>query len=356
MTAASVQPSAVRRLLSFAVKLLLTAGAIYLLLTHPVRNNSGESVIALRAILDYLPQIDSRTFWYFAFTAFTVRACGIVSSMLRWSWLLRGQGIHFRGWHIVTTFLIGRFLGTFLPSTIGLDGYKLYDAARFSGRTVEATAATVIEKGVGIIGMFLCFLITLPLGYTILGERAALIAIVTVPVALLIIVMFFLIAFQPSIITAGLERLTPLQGGRVAGVLQRVNTAAAAYRGQKQLLIGAVLLSFLVHFCTAATYYFTAIAVGAKHAAFWEVGFASTIQIFATVMSPFTIAGEGVREIVQALLLAHRIGMEQSILSAALGFWAAEAPTLIGGFFYLGRKADYRPVVELMPLVNAERS
>ncbi|HVM97201.1 MAG TPA: lysylphosphatidylglycerol synthase domain-containing protein, partial [Candidatus Acidoferrales bacterium] len=190
----------------------------------------------------------------------------------------------------------------------------------------------------------------------ILGARAAVVAVVTVPAALFIILAFFAIAFQPSIVAALLERLTFLRRGRFADVLRRVNTASAAYKGQKRLLIGAAVLSFLVHFTTAATYYFTAIAVGATHPAFWEVAFASTIQIFATVMSPFTIAGEGVREIVQALLLAHRIGMEQSILSAALGFWAAEAPTLIGGVFYLGRKADYRPEVRVAPLAQGQIS
>ena len=60
-----------------------------------------------------------------------------------------------------------------------------------------------------------------------------------------------------------------------------------------------------------------------------------------------TIAGEGVREIVQVLLLAHKIGTSQSIISAALGFWAAEAPTLSGAIFYFMRHSDYRPLVEV---------
>ena len=59
--------------------------------------------------------------------------------------------------------------------------------------------------------------------------------------------------------------------------------------------------------------------------------------------SDLTIAAEGVRELVQALLLAKKIGLEQSILSAALGFWAAEAVTLIGGVFWWVRKSDYAP-------------
>jgi len=350
-----VQPatSSVRTLLKTALKVLLTVGAFYLLLTHRVRTESGDSVMALNAILDYLPRIDAGVFWRFTLLAFAIKLLGIGASMIRWHMLLRGQGIVFPLWHICTTFMIGRFLGTFLPSTIGLDGYKLYDAARFSGRTVEATAATVVEKGLGIIGIFLTFLVTLPLGYGILGARAELVALITVPTALAIIGGFFIIAFRPEIIRVVLNRLPIGRQGRVSSLLERVNSAAAAYKEQKGLLVQTAVLSFVVHFSTAAMYFFTAIAIGAAHANFWEVTFASTIQIFATVMSPFTIAGEGVREIVQTLLLAHRIGTSQSIISAALGFWAAEAPTLSGGIFYFTRRADYRPRVEVRAIAKA---
>jgi uncharacterized protein (TIRG00374 family) len=343
----AVQPAAfsLRRLLNTAAKVLLTAAAFYLLLTHRVRTDSGEPVMALRAILDYLPHIQASVFWPFTFLAFALKCVGIFCSMLRWYVLLRGQGVTFPLWHIVTTFLIGRFLGTFLPSTIGLDGYKLYDAARFSGRTVEAAAATVVEKGLGIVGIFLTFLVTLPFGYTILGDRAELIALVTVPTALGIIAAFFLVVFRPAALQILLLRL-PL-GPRFAPLVERINTAAAAYTGQKRLLVHATLLSFALHFCTAVTYFFTALAIGAAQADFWEISLASTIQIFATVISPLTIAGEGVREIVQTLLLAHKIGTSQSIISAALGFWAAEAPTLSGAIFYFMRTPAYRPKVDL---------
>jgi uncharacterized membrane protein YbhN (UPF0104 family) len=346
--AAPQRAFSLRSAMRFALKVLVTVGAFYLLLTHTVRTESGESVTALRAILDYLPEIQAGVFWRYTLLAAAIKAAGILASMWRWHLLLRGQGIVFRFSRIATTFLIGRFLGTFLPSTIGLDGYKFYDAARFSGRSVEVAAATAIEKCAGIIGIFVSFLVTLPLGYAILGARAGLVVAVTVPLATGIIGLFFLLAFNPRVVASLLARVR-LGPGRVGSLLQRLGAAAAAYRDQKLLLLSAVLLSFVVHFFTAVLYYCTALAVGAAHADFWEVTFASTIQIFATVMSPFTIAGEGVREIVQTLLLAHRIGASQSIISAALGFWAAEALTLSGGVFYFLRSADYRPPVVLLP-------
>jgi len=340
-------------LLKTLLKAVITVGAFYLLLGHKVRTDDGASVTAFRAILDYLPKIDATVFWQCVALAASIKLIGILASMYRWMLLLEGQGIELPFGHVFGAFLIGRFLGTFLPSTIGLDGYKLYDAARFSGRPAAVTAATAVEKVLGIVGIFITFLIAFPLGYDILGEHAGLVAIATVPIAFAVIGLFFLVAFHPAVIQ-WLITSVPFPGrSRVSGFLGRVSEAMAAYRSQKLLLANAAAQSFLVHFCTAAMYFFTALAVGAAGAHFWEVTFASTIQIFATVISPFTIAGEGVREIVQTLLLAKKIGTTESIISAALGFWAAEALTLGGGWFWWRRGESYRPayvIVDGKPL------
>lgn len=336
-------PPAMRRFVGIGLKALATFGAFYLLLTHSVRGADGESMTIAAAIGAHLDEVDPMMFVPFVLLGTLVKFVGIASSMLRWHLLLVGQGIRFNFWHVVGSFLIGRFVGTFLPSTVGLDSYKLYDAARFSGRVVEPAAATAVEKVMGLGGVFLTFLVALPFGYSVLGAAAGPTALITVPVALVTIAAMFLVLFRPRLVEAMLRLVPRIVGGRLERFVGRVSQAASAYRGKGRLLLAVIGLSFVVHFATAAMYYFTARAVGASHASFWQVTFASSIQIFATVMSPFTIAGEGVREIVQALLLAKHIGTSASILSAALGFWAAEALTLTGAIFWWARRADYRP-------------
>ncbi len=302
-----------------------------------------ETESTFKAILNFLPRIEARTFWLFVFLAASVKFVGILSSMFRWHLLLQGQGIRFPFRHLFGSFLIGRFLGTFLPSTIGLDGYKLYDASRFSRRTVECTAATVIEKILGIVGLFITFLVALPFGRSILGKEAGKLTLITVPVAAGIIVIFFVLLFYPAIIQWTIRHF-PIPGkNKIEGFINRVNQSASAYRNRKLLLINAAFMSFLVHFLTAAMYFYTALAIGASHARFWQVTFASSIQIFATVITPITIAGEGIREIAQYYLLRNQLGPAESIVSAALGFWAAEALTLLGAVFWWQRKKNYRP-------------
>jgi arylsulfatase A-like enzyme/uncharacterized membrane protein YbhN (UPF0104 family) len=340
------------------LKAWVTVRAFWLLLDHQVKMDPAQiealhlagqipanatHVAAWRLILAQVSLIELGPFLFFCGAAAGVKFVGILASMYRWLVLLRGQGIELPFRHIFGSFLIGRFIGTFLPSTAGLDGYKLYDAARFSGKTVEVTATTAIEKVMGIFGIFLAFLVALPFGIKIFGENGPTVALVTVPLALGLIGALLAVLWFPGLVQWLLLHL-PIPGrARLEGIVLRIAHSASAYRDKKGLVLAALGLSFVVHFTTAAMYYFTALAAGAHDPEFWPIVFGSSIQIFATVVSPFTIAGEGIREAAQYVLLHKEIGAAASIVSAALGFWAAEALTLFGGLFWWLRPADYRP-------------
>ena len=351
------------RLLS-ALKAWVTLRIFWLLLAHEVRMDPEQiqalhlgdevpagatHVPAWRLIRAQLAFIDLRTFAVFCAAAAGIKFVGILSSMYRWLVLLRGQGIELPFRHVFGSFLIGRFIGTFLPSTAGLDGYLLYDAARFSGRTVEVTAAKALEKVVGVTGILLSFLVALPAGmgmfHSIFDARgtANLVAGLGVAISAGVIAALLTVLWFPGLVQWGIEHL-PIPGrAQLEGVVLRVSRSAAAYRDKKSLVLLVLFLSFLVHFTTAVMYYFTALAISAPGVEFWPVVLGSSIQILATVLSPITIAGEGIRELAQLLLLKNMIGPAAAIVSAALGFWAAEALTLFGGFFWWARPADYRP-------------
>ena len=332
-----------KRALGLSLKLIFTVGAFYLLLTHQIEDEAGVKVRILDVIVEGVQRLSWSTVFYWVGLATVIKAFGIAASMRRWQRLLHGQSIDFQFRHIAGSFLIGRFLGTFLPSTVGLDGYKLYDAAKFSENSTGALAATVVEKVLGLSGIFLTFLVMFPFGYQVLGEHAGLVAMITVPLASMICCGVLLALLKPGWVEA-IARIFKIGAlPKVGPMLEKILGAAQQYRGRASLVFEAFALSFVVHFATAAMYWFTAIGVGAASADFGMVVFASSIQIFATVMSPFTIAGEGVREAVQALLLAKHIGASASILSAALGFWAAEALTMVGGVIWWLRPQDYRP-------------
>lgn len=300
------------------------------------------------AIAGYVGKVDPTAFVVWSLAATVVKFIGVISSCYAWQLLLRGQGVRFPFWQQgMTSFLIGRFIGTFLPSTIGLDGYTLYEAGRFSNEWHRAITAKALEKFIGIAGLFTGLLLTLPAGYLVLadvaGPRAglltALIGLISVAISAVVLVGLV----RPGWLRAIVGATHGIVPGIVRAHLIRFTDAASAYEGQTGLLLGALLAKFVTHFTTAMVYYFTALAIGVTDVKFLPVVFGSLIQILGTLFSP-TIAGEGAREALQALLLSNHLGgAAQAVLSAALGFVAAEAATLWGGAFWWVRRPGWRP-------------
>lgn len=352
-------------------KVLFTIVGIMALLRHPIEVDGGDKLPVYEAISQYIGTVDSTTFITFAVVAMLVKFVGVLTSAYAWHLLLVGQGIKFPYWQkIVTAFLIGRFIGTFLPSTIGLDGYTLYEAGRYSNQWPRVITAKTLEKFIGVTGLFLGMVVTLPFGYSVIVDvmtdagspeaapalAGAILAVAggisAVVVIGLVWPVFIEVIMKVAIwVTEKVFGLVPPAkkfGDKVVGLLTDFRLALGAYRGKVGLLMLCLLNKFITHFTTAAVYFFTALAIGVVGAQFWPIVFGSTIQILATLLSP-TIAGEGAREAFQALLLSKQLGgVAQAVLSGALGFIAAEAATMWGGAFLWTRTPEWRPKFALV--------
>jgi len=335
-------------------KALFTIAGILALLRHPIEAGAGAGKLPVyEAIALYIQDVDPGTFVLYALVAMAVKFVGVISSAYAWHLLLTGQGIRFPFWSAtMTAFLIGRFIGTFLPSTLGLDGYTLYEAGRYSNQWSRCVTAKALEKFVGIAGLFLGMVVTLPFGYQVILDvtshldrpgAAPLLAGAIGAVAGSICLVVIVALVRPALLTATISFIGGFLPGGVRSQVERLAAAVGAYHGQAALLFTVLFSKFITHFTTAAVYYFTALAIGVAAAKFWPIVFGSTIQILATLLSP-TIAGEGAREAFQALLLSKQYGgVAQAVLAAALGFIAAEAATMWGGAFLWTRKPQWRP-------------
>ena len=341
---------------SFWAKGLFTVVGIMALLRHPIPCPKDaamcEPLPVFTAIMQYVEQVDGQTFLLFALLAMGIKFVGVLSSAFAWHLLLIGQGIRFAYWQsTVTAFLIGRFIGTFLPSTIGLDGYTLYEAGRYSNQWTRVITAKGLEKFIGITGLFMGITLTLPFGYSVLQDvtskegaamtLALLIGGICGGVSLVVVMGLV----KPGLLVWIIKTFGGFLPGKVKNKVEEFTDAVAAYRGKTKLLLLALLSKFITHFTTAVVYYCTALAIGVTTAAFWPIVFGSNIQILGTIFSP-TIAGEGAREALQALLLEKQLGgVAQAVLSGALGFIAAEAATMWGGAFLWTRTESWRPSI-----------
>lgn len=343
-----------QKLASAWAKALFTIVGIMALLRHPIPCPedavSCEPLPVFTSIMQYIELVDGQTFLLFAVLAMVIKFIGVLSSAFAWHLLLIGQGIRFAYWQsIVTAFLIGRFIGTFLPSTVGLDGYTLYEAGKYSNQWTRVITAKGLEKFIGITGLFLGITLTLPFGYSVLQDvaqkdgaamtLALLIGGICGGVSLVVVLGLV----KPGLLVWVIKTFGGFLPNKVKGKVEEFTNAVGAYQGKTKLLMLTLLSKFITHFTTAVVYYFTALAIGVTTAAFWPIVFGSNIQILGTLFSP-TIAGEGAREALQALLLKKQLGgVAQAVLSGALGFIAAEAATMWGGAFLWTRTESWRP-------------
>lgn len=275
--------------------------------------------------------------------AMAVKGIGVFASILRWDQLLRGQGYRAPLGYLTGSFLVGRFFGMFLPSTLGLDSYRAYDLARQARDAIGSVAVIVVEKITGFFTLSLLVLATLPAGLRFLPGNllAVVFAIFCVPV----IVSFFLL-LKPGLVEWALDRLLGLRfpgKAKIEGFLRRSVAAVTVYKGQRGVLFKAVLLGIVVHGATVLMYYFCALAVGVD-ASLADMLFVGPWIILATVGLP-TMGGEGAREFT-SLGLLMRIGVPESAawLVGHLGFWAGEfVPVVLGGLILAFRPGQYQP-------------
>lgn len=275
--------------------------------------------------------------------AMLVKGAGIFASIWRWDQLLRGQGYRAPLGYLTGSFLVGRFFGMFLPSTLGLDGYRAYDLARQARDAIGSVAVIVVEKITGFFTLSLLILITLPAGLRFLPGK--LLAVIFVIFCVPVIASFFLL-LKPGLVERALNRLLGLHfpgQGKIEGFLRRAVAAVTVYQDRRGVLLRAVLLGLVVHASTALMYYYCALAVGVE-AGPDDMLFVGPWIILATVGLP-TMGGEGAREFT-ALGLLMRIGVPESAawLVGHLGFWAGEfLPVVLGGLILALRPGQLRP-------------
>jgi arylsulfatase A-like enzyme/uncharacterized membrane protein YbhN (UPF0104 family) len=337
---------AIGKALRWGTKAAITA-ALFVLIFHPQTFGLKHGLVrvAPSALLDEVRAIDLGHFWPWILFAIAVKLAGVASSILRWNLLLKGQGIFLPFRHLITAFLTGRFFGVFLPGTLGLDGYRLFDTAKHTGKVVESTTVIAIEKLIGFIALTFLVFVTLPLGARHLQFKPVVLAAILVFLAGFV-ASTFLMLFHPRLIRLAIGLLPVPFRGRIEGKLRKISLAVTAYAGQRRLLLAALGWGVLVHVGTILMYFGTAMAIRARGVGITDLLFAAPLMIYGTVLGP-SIGGEGIREVVMIALLGASTGSAAAFLFSHLGFWVDQIPALAGGVVYFLRPARYKPAMVL---------
>lgn len=268
----------------------------------------------------------------------------VLSGVARWRVLLEARGLSQPFPWLFRSFLIGRFVGAFTPSTTGLDGWRAFEIARRTGDVAGSAGVIVVEKLFGLVGMAAVCAVLAPLGVLdALGPTA-------LPLALAIAAGSALglwILSSPDR-TRALARVAPRP---VRARAEKIAESLAAQQLGRGRIAGALLLGIASHVSISAVFAATGAAIGVDASLLTLLAVGNAITI--AVLLPVSIAGVGVREGVAVVLLAGAgVSTSDAVLVALLGYVTGQVPALVGGILLLLDRSAPRPT-DVPPLAPA---
>ncbi len=323
--ATRLAPQAYKWYVSFAFKLAFITAA-FVLIFQPQWFGFEQSLfgdadpVEVWNILVETTSANLTTFLLCIAAATGVKLLGIFSGIIRWRLLLRGQGLHIPLWYMAYLWFMGRFVGLFLPGTLGLDGYRLIESWRYTGEGVKCTTVVAVEKLIGFIALTFLVFLTFPLGYQYFDINTPLLAAILLVLGTFVAV-FFTLLLNPRVIQVG-AAILPLPGF-IKRTVNHLGLAVTAYSGHKFTLLAAVFFGLMVHVGTALMYFFTFLGIRATGVTLADTLFVSPLLIYGSVLTP-TVSGLGVREFTFSFILGDKAGGSTAVLGGHLGLWSGE--------------------------------
>jgi glycosyltransferase 2 family protein len=284
--------------------------------------------------------LDLSVFIPWVIAATFIKFLGILANIVRWQVLLKGQGLDFGfGW-LTASYFVGRFFGIVMPSTLGLDGWRLYDTIRLSRRPVECTTALAVERIIGLVGLLATILLFMPFADLSGRDLADVVEAMAVPLAAGL-VFGLLLLLNPKMF-APLIALVPI--AKVRGFLQSTITSATAYSTQRGALLIALACAVFGQITTMAMYFANAMALQVESVTVLQVFYAAAVMTLGTFVTP-TAAGEGVRELVFVEMLGGHVPAAKAFLIGHIGFWIEKLLlSFQGGIFLIWAPKSYQRV------------
>jgi glycosyltransferase 2 family protein len=216
------------------------------LLGHVLWTNrfSAREVLAHRADGSYLV------------LAFALCLTGLVSTFVRWCILVRVQGLTLRFRDAVRVGFVGNAVDLIVPGQVGGDVVKAAFLYRTQERRTRAVASILIDRAVGILGLFVLAGVMGAVNWSDSGAEVRRL-IVVVWGAVLAGTLGLVAALSPALIRP-FDRLAT-RHGRIRSLIAELHAVSQTYRDRK----AGVLLGVAMSTCSHALYALSFAAVSA---------------------------------------------------------------------------------------------
>lgn len=255
----------------------------------------------------------------------------IVLSAWKWGLLLAARGHALPFGSLLRLYFVGLFFNNVLPTSVGGDVVRAWEATRETGEVPETVGSVVSERL--IAGAALGFTALLGLPFVPAGSQPLLLVLVFLAINLSLVALFVV----PRLAEGAVGSVLPRQFHAVRGTLTGTVLAVRATLRQPALVVRVFLLSIAFQVCVAAVNSALFLALGI------EVGLAESLiytpMIFTVAMLPISISGLGVREAAYAWFFAQ-IGVAQAdaVLVSLLFFVLVALCSLPGAPLFVLRR------------------
>lgn len=267
---------------------------------------------------------------FFVFLTMGIGVC-------RWQCLLRVQGIRLSNYQAVWITAVGLFFNAFLIGATGGDVLKAwYAAAAAPGRKPQAVLSVIVDRLVGLLGLFLLATFAVLANWRVLMEHRE-----TQPIAFLVVgallaaIVTLILSAQRRRLAAHpwwqrIQRMLPAQN-----LLKQLAESYDVYGRYPRTLALTLLLSLGVHVTSvlAAWAIGEAIPIRGVTLAHYFV-YCPLINAFAAI--PITLSGLGLRENAYTFFFALQQVPGAAAVALSLLFYAATlVVSLLSGILYL---------------------
>ncbi len=160
--------------------------------------------------------------------------------------------------YLINLYFIGSFFNNFMPTSVGGDAVKFYKLGRRIGSKTNAFTATFMERFTGVVALVLVsyygLIKTLDFWVNLLPA-----SISVQPVLVTLFKLFLFLGFWIGMVAAFLVLKF---ASKKIGFLNKIYSSLMVYRGRKDILIYALVTSFLIQLLAIFTQYFSFIALG----------------------------------------------------------------------------------------------
>jgi glycosyltransferase 2 family protein len=227
-----------------------------------------------------------------ALLAFAMSAADRVILTFRWQALLASQGVHLSFARLLKTLLAANFIGSFLPSSLGVDAVRIAALLRAGQPPAIATASTLVDRATMVLATFLFGSATI---LVLTGTRVPPHLAQFVFVMTIVGVLVCAAAFHPAVRRWAHAKLLPWIPARVRDAVSQAFSACLAYARDARALAWLVVTTVAVFAVRIVFAKAVGLACGVN------VPFEALLTVipilWIIVMLPITIGGFGVQEV-----------------------------------------------------------